>query len=325
MSQQLIIENIVKTLGLREESVNNTVQLLNDGATIPFISRYRKEKTGGLDEIQVKDISEKLEYYTELEKRKKTILQTIKDQDKLTPALEKEIITCMDKHKLEDLYLPYKPKKRTRATIAKEKGLEPLADIIWMQANIKASKEDILSKYLNPEAGVKNTSEALSGALDIIAEKISDDADIRGRLRNYIISNALVVSKAKKDWENQKSKFETYYNFSEQIKKSPSHRILAIRRGEKEGVLSSKIEIDDEWAISFIESRVIKNKNFIFFADLINGIKDSFKRLIFPSLETEVFNLKMDEAEKEAINVFSKNLKNLLLIPSCWTQKNYGR
>jgi len=315
MNQQFILQNIIKDLNLNENSVKNTVELLNQDATIPFIARYRKEKTDGLDETQIRNIGEKLEYYTELEKRKSTIINSIQEQGKLTSELEKEILSCTEKQKLEDIYLPYKQKKRTRATIAKEKGLSPLADLIMLQMPTRGSKQEILSRYINPEKGVETEKDALAGALDIIAEEISDRADIRGWLRNFVLNKGLIVSEAKKEWKDQKSKFETYYEFSEQVKNSPSHRILAIRRGEKEKVLSYKIETEEERALTFIESKVITNNNSLFYGDLINTVNDSYKRLIFPSIETEVFNLKLEEAEKESINVFAKNLKNLLLAP----------
>jgi uncharacterized protein len=307
---------IAQELKINENSVNKTIELLKEGATIPFIARYRKEKTGGLDETQIKNIKERFEYYTELEKRKETILETIKEQGKLTPELEKEIICCIEKQKLEDIYLPYKPKKRTKATIAKEKGLEPLAELILAQLSTKNTKEEILSKYINSEKGVNTKEEALSGALDIIAEKISDRADIRSYLRKTTYEYGLVVSKVKKDFKNHKTKFETYYDFSENVKKSPSHRILAMQRGEKEGVLSWKLEVDEDKALDFIDDKIFKtDKNYIFYNDLLDAIEDAYKRLIFPSIQTEVLNLKIEEAEKEAINVFSKNLKNLLLSP----------
>ncbi|MEI8390227.1 MAG: Tex family protein [bacterium] len=306
---------IAQELGIKETSVNHTIELFNNDATIPFIARYRKEKTGGLDETQIKNIKERFEYYTELKKRKETIIKTIKEQGKLTPELETEILSCTEKQKLEDLYLPYKQKKRTKATIAKEKGLEPLADLIFAQLPTKTSREEILLKYINPEKGVKKQEEALSGALDIVAEKISDRADIRSSIRNIAYQQGLVVSKVKKEFKEQKTKFETYYDFSEPVKKSPSHRILAMQRGEKEGVLSWKLEVNEENALDIIDDKIIKNDDFIFYDDLLNAIEDSFKRLIFPSVETEVLNLKIEEAEKEAINVFSKNLKNLLLSP----------
>ncbi len=225
-----ITKNIAKELEINENSVENTIQLLKDDATIPFIARYRKEKTGNLDETQIKNIKERFEYYTELEKRKQTVLQTVKDQGKLTPALEKEILSCTEKQKLEDIYLPYKPKKRTRATIAKEKGLEPLADLILAQ---------------QPYKGTPPSKDELSGAKDIIAEKISDRADIRGYLRKMTYNEGKIVSKVKKEFKGKKTKYETYYDFSEPVKKSPSHRILAMQRGEKEKVLSWKKLLDD--------------------------------------------------------------------------------
>ena len=315
MNQNFIIDNISKDLDIKEISVKNTVELFSEGATIPFIARYRKERTNGLDEVQIKNIGEKYEYYKELEKRKETILQTIKEQEKLTPLLEKEILICTDKQKLEDIYLPYKPKKRTRATIAKEKGLEPLADIIWMQLPLKGSKDEIVSKFINPEKGVNSEEEALSGAIDILAEKISDNASIRSWLRQFSTSKGYITSKVKKEWKEQKSKFENYYDFSEPIAKCPSHRFLAIKRGSAEGVLTFKLEIDNDFALDNIESKVLTNKSFIFAQEIKDAVKDSFKRLIFPSIETEIMNTKSEEADTEAIDVFAKNLKNLLLAP----------
>ncbi|MCK5177757.1 MAG: helix-hairpin-helix domain-containing protein, partial [Candidatus Aenigmarchaeota archaeon] len=200
--------------------------------------------------------------------------------------------------------------------VAKEKGLEPLALLIFAQLPVKNSRDEILSKYINFEKGVKTTDEALSGALDIIAEKISDRADIRSYLRKTTYNQGNIVSKVKKDFKDKKTKFETYYDFSELVKKSPSHRILAMQNGEKEKVLSWKIEVDEDTALEFIDSKVLKiDKQYIFYEDILDAVDDSFKRLIFPSLEKEVLNLKIEEAEKEAINVFSKNLKNLLLSP----------
>lgn len=310
-----INKNIAQELGINPASVNNTIELLKDAATIPFIARYRKEKTNGLDETQIKNIKERFDYYTVLEKRKESILQIIKGQDKLTPELEKDILNCTDKQKLEDMYLPYKQKKRTKATIAKEKGLEPLADLIFAQHPTKNTKTEILSKFINPERDVKTKEEALSGALDIIAEKISDMANVRSYLRKMTLESGKVVSKVKKEFKDQKTKFETYYDFSEPVKRSPSHRILAMQRGEKEGVLSWKLELDEDTAINYIDDIVIKDENGMFFDDLLTASEDAFKRLIFPSIQTEVLNLKIEEAEKEAISVFSKNLKNLLLAP----------
>lgn len=313
MNTEFILEYIRKDLNISEQSVKNTVNLLNEGATVPFISRYRKEKTGSLDEIQVRNISEKLQYYTELENRKDTILKTISEQGKLTPELEKQITHCKEKQILEDLYLPYKPKKRTRATIAKEKGLEPLADFILGQEIITGSRNEIAAKFINIEKGVENELQALSAAHDIVAEKISDNATVREVLRNLIQNTGIILSKVKKEYAGQKTKFEMYYDFSQAIKNMQSYRILAIRRGSNEEIISWKITVDDKKSIELIESRIIKDQNSIFHEDLLISIKDSYKRLIFPSLEIEVFLLKIEEAEKEAINIFSRNLRNLLL------------
>lgn len=311
MSNNFIIENITAELGLKNWQVENTVALFEEGATIPFISRYRKEKTGELDETQVKQVSERLEYYKELQKRKETILKTVEEQGKLTPELKNKIENCKEKQILEDLYLPYKPKKRTRAQIAREKGLEPLANIIFEQKNLK--REEILKQYINPEKEVNTSEEALKGALDIIAETIADNAEIKGYLRDFTYKTGLIISKVKKDWQDKKSKFENYYDFQEPVKKIPSHRLLAIKRGSKEGVLTHKITVNEDSALDYIDSKVIKNKNDAFHEDILDAIDDSFERLIFPSIETEVLNMKIEEAETEAINVFAKNLKNLLL------------
>ena len=315
MSKQFIISNIAKDLGLNDLSVKNTVELFEDGATIPFIARYRKEKTHGLDETDIRSISEKLEYYIELEKRKETILKTIEGQDKLTAGLKQKILGCTDKNMLEDMYLPFKPRKRTRATIAKEKGLGPLAELIYLQHNITGTKKSIISKYIDPKKGVQTYEDALTGALDIIAEKISNNEFIRRLVRNNVQKRGRICSKAKKDWIEKHSKFQDYYEFSELIQRSPSHRMLAIRRGSSEDVLTWKIEVDEEHIIGLIESKVVKRNDFLFNTELKVAVKDSFKRLIFPSIEKEVFNLKMDGAEKEAIKVFSKNLRNLLISP----------
>ena len=298
MSTQFIISNIAKDLKLNDLSVKNTVELFEDGATIPFIARYRKELTHGLDETFIRSISEKLEYYNELEKRKVTILRIIEDQDKLTAGLKQKILGCNDKNILEDMYLPFKPRKSTRATIAKEKGLGPLADLIYLAQNITGTKKSIVSKYIDPKKGVPTYEDALTGALDIIAEIISNDELIRGLVRNNVAKRGRISSKAKKDWIEKQSKFQDYYEFSELIQRSPSHRMLAIRRGSSEDVLTWKIEVDEEQIISLIESNVIKRNDFLFNKELEVAVKNSFKRLIFPSIEKEVFNLKMEEAEK---------------------------
>jgi uncharacterized protein len=315
MNKEFIVNNIIKDLNLKKVAVENTINLFEDGATIPFVARYRKEMTQNLDETDVRLISERLEYYKELEKRKETVLKTINEQGKLTPLLEKKILECRDKTILEDIYLPYKPKKTTKATIAKGKGLGPLADFIYAQKNNGKKKEDIVAPFINTDKKVETYEDALNGALDIIAEILSDNETIRSWIRDKLRSAGRIVSKVKKDWKEKESKFRSYYDFCENLKESPSHRMLAIQRGTKENVLSWKIDINEEPAIKFMESFIIKNKDFIFYDELSRSIYDSYKRLLFPSIEKEVFNLKIEEAEKEAIKVFSRNLRNLLLKP----------
>jgi protein Tex len=298
-----------------QNSLQNTLQLLSEGATIPFIARYRKEKTNNLDEEQLRTIESKYKYYIDLEKRKETIIETITSQEKLTPALEKQINQCKDKNILEDLYLPYKPKRRTRAAIAREKGLEPLANIIIEQKLTSGSKEQVIEPYVNSEKGVNTIKEALGGALDIIAEHISDNAAIRGWIRNYVYNNGNLTAKVKKEFEKEKTKYEMYYDFQEPVKRIPSHRMLAIRRGIGEKVLSASIEIEHTRILDFIERQILITQKSIFNSDITLAIEDSLKRLIFPSIENEILNLKKTEADEEAISVFSKNLRSLLLAP----------
>jgi len=319
-----MIKVITRDLQLDENGVRNTIKLLEEDCTIPFISRYRKELTGSLDENAVENISDKLAYYKELENRKATILKTIAEQEKLTPELEKKIIQCLDKTVLEDLYLPYKPKKRTKATIAREKGLEPLAIILWQQQEKITDKKKLVEKYLNPEHGIVTYEDALSGALDIVAEQIADNSVIRGWVREMVKQYGLLVSKVKKTWIGKPSKYQTYYDYSEPLVSIPSHRMLAIRRGAVEDVLTWKIEVDDAKIIDFIEREVIKNQQFCFMAELKEAARDGYKRLIFPSMETESFNLRMETNELDAIDVFSRNLKNLLLSPPAGSKMILG-
>ncbi|MCK5306759.1 MAG: RNA-binding transcriptional accessory protein, partial [Candidatus Omnitrophica bacterium] len=312
---EFIITNIVKDLRLKDSGVSSVVELIGEGATIPFISRYRKEKTGGLDEVAIRNISEKLEYFSELEKRKGTILKTIESLGKLTAELKDAILGCVEKNRLEDFYLPYKPKRTTRATVAREKGLEPLADIIFAQKDIAGSKEDLVLKYVNPEKGVNSYEEVLRGALDIIAERIADTENIRGWIRKFFLEKGEIIVKPRKEWKDKKSKFENYYAFAQNLMKTPPHRMLAIRRGANEEVLSWRIAVDEEQILDFMNSAVIKNDSFLFKEELEKTLKDSYKRLLAVSIEAEVFVLKMVDADQEAIKVFETNLKNLLLSP----------
>jgi len=315
-TQQNIISWISEELSLNEGSVTATVSMLGQGDTVPFISRYRKERTGNLTETEVRGVADKLQYYIELETRKETILKSIDEQKKLTPELKKQIELCREKTKLEDIYLPYKPKRTTKATIAKQKGLEPLAQMILAQdimVSKTVNKDEIVSKFLNKEKGVLTVKDALTGAIDIIAEQISDNALYRGLIRNFILTTGVLKSKVKKGLEDQKTKFEMYYDYSEPIKAIVSHRILAIRRGAKEGILTWKIDVDNEQAIETIAAKIVKTNMALFYPELWTAMKTAFDRHLYPSLQVEIFIAKMEEADKEAIKVFATNAKNLLL------------
>ena len=316
MSAKDIITWISEDLDINSSSVSATVSMLSQGDTVPFISRYRKERTGNLTETQVRDISDKLGYYIELETRKETILKSIEEQKKLTPELKAQILECKEKTKLEDIYLPFKPKRTTKATIAKQKGLEPLAQLILAQdimVNKKINKDDYVAKFLSKEKGVLTIKDALTGAIDIIAEQISDNATFRDLIRTFILKTGVIKSKVKKGFEEQKTKFEMYYDYSEPIKAIVSHRILAIRRGAKEGILTWKIDVDNEQAIDIIASKIVKTNMALFYPELWTAMKTAFDRHLYPSLQVEIFLAKMEEADTEAIKVFATNAKNLLL------------
>lgn len=316
MSAERIINWISTDLSLPQGGVKNTVVMLSDGDTVPFISRYRKEKTGNLTEINIRDIADKLQYYVELETRKETVLKSIEEQKKLTLELKKQIEECKEKTKLEDIYLPYKPKRQTKATIAKAAGLDPLAvEILEQKLSMKENKDEVVKKYLNTKKGIDTLEKAITGAIDIIAEQISDDAAIRGMLRNFMTVNGNIRSKATKAAENVKTKYDMYYNYSEPVKAIAAHRLLAIRRGTKEKILSWKIELEDDNAIDLILSKVATNNRSLFYPELFTAVKTAYERHLYPSLQVEIFLSKMEEADKDAINVFATNAKNLLLAP----------
>ncbi|MDO5564700.1 MAG: Tex family protein [Eubacteriales bacterium] len=305
-----IYKQIAKELDIKISQVESAIKLLDEGCTVPFISRYRKEATGSLNDEQLRNLNDRLEYLRSLEERKHTVLDSIIKQDKLTPELKNQIEECNTLVMLEDLYRPYKPKKRTKATIAKEKGLEPLADKIMLQ-DAKQKLERYAKKYVSEEKNVLNEQDAIDGALDIIAENISDIADYRAYIRNYTLESGLIVSKAKD--ETEKNVYEQYYNYNESIKKIVPHRILAIDRGEKEKKLKVNIEIDKEIIINYLQEKIIINDNEFTKPYLQKVIIDSFERLIWPSIENEVRTILSDKAEEQAIDVFSKNLTQLLM------------
>ncbi len=304
---------IAQELNLKAFQVANTVELLDTGNTVPFIARYRKEATGKLDEDQIRSIEDRIKYLRMLEDRKNAIIKSIDEQGKLTPELKKKIRSSMKLQEVEDLYLPYKPKKRTRATVAKEKELEPLAEMMLAQQWETGTPEEVASEFVDKEKGVENPQDALAGARDIVAEVISDDADIRKKIREFTRKNGLLRSQAKNP--DQQSEYELYYDFSEPISKLKPHRILAINRGEREEFLKVHIDVDVEKVLPEIRKIYITNDKSIFLPHLEESIADAYKRLIAPSIEREIRNELTESADEHAINVFATNLKNLLLQP----------
>lgn len=306
---EAIYRIISNQLHLNIQPVRATIKLLNEGASIPFISRYRKEITGGLDEVQIESINKQLNDLIELDKRKSTVLKTIKELDKLTPELENRIKDTWDLTTLEDLYLPYKPKRRTRAEIARENGLEPLAHSVMLNQNANCSNS--ISKYFNEN--IKNVEDALKGTQDIIAEWVNENETVRNTLRRYYENNAVIQSKLIKGKEEEGEKFQDYFNFEEPLKKCASYRLLAMRRGENEKTLRVNIiPADDEILLDKIYREVVKGKGYN--ADIVEiATEDSYKRLLKPAIETEFNNLSKTKADEESIVVFKENLKQLLL------------
>ena len=312
---------IAKELNLSVKAVENTLELLNNGATIPFISRYRKEQTGGLDEVNIGLIKDLYNKEAELSKRKETVIKTITEAGKMTKELLQQIEDCSNVAQLEDLYLPFKPKRRTKAQIAKEKGLEPLAQFIMIQRenNIEQKARAFIS------SDIKDVNEAIKGAQDIIAELFSEDQRARQMLRKNMQHEAIIVAKQKKGIEitEEALKYKDYFNYSELLKRCSSHRLLAINRGEKEGFLSINIELDDDTFIQRVARFFIKSNGKA--AQLIHeAIEDGYKRLLFPAIKNEVLALAKEQADAEAIKVFSENLRQLLLAAPLGQKRTLG-
>ena len=305
-----INEKLIEEFKLKAFQVENAIKLIDEGNTIPFIARYRKEQTGEMSDEQLRDMFERLTYLRNLEKRKEEVVRLIDEQGKLTEELQAEIEKSETMTEVEDLYRPYKQKKRTRATIAKEKGLEPLALLIYAQESTDAIDE-LAAQFIDAEKGVETIEDAKKGAMDIIAEMISDVAEYRKNIRQLIYKVGLIVSKASKE---EKSVYDMYYDYSEAVAKIPSHRILAINRGEKEEFLKVKIDGTDEEIISYLIKETIK-PNSAYEEILTETVEDSYKRLIKPSVENEVRNELTEKAEEQAIKVFGQNGKKLLLQP----------
>lgn len=303
---------IAAELSISRTSVQAVIQLLEEGNTIPFIARYRKEATGNLDEVQIKAIQERYGYLRELEERKQTILASIESQGKLTDDLRNQITRCETKTLLEDLYLPYKPKRRTRAMIAREKGLEPLAEMI-LQQSIAGHPDGAALVFINKELGVEDSDSALSGARDIVAEKIAENAAVRAAVREAFASEGIIKSKVRPEKAAEPTKFEQYYDFKEAVRTIPSHRYLAIRRGEREEVLDFSIEVEPEPVLRQIEKIAELNASSPFSGQLRLAIADAFHRLLCPSVETDIrLDLKW-ASDRSAVAVFAENLRHLLL------------
>lgn len=313
---------IATALKLPVHRVENTLKLLQGGATIPFISRYRKEATGGLDEVQIGDIHTRYEKLCELAKRKETVLSTIEEQGKLTDALRERITNCWDTTELEDIYLPFKPKRKTRAEVARQKGLEPLAMLLLMQRENNLSAR--VRSFVKGE--VKDEEDALKGARDIIAEQVNEDERARNLIRNQFSRQAMIISKVVKGKEKEEAalKYRDYFDFSEPLKKCTSHRLLAIRRGEAEGILKVSITPDDETACTERLERQYVHGNGECSAQVAEAVNDAYKRLLKPAIETEFSVLSKEKADEEAIRVFAENLRQLLLAPPLGQKRTMG-
>jgi len=302
---------IAEALNLSPRQVEKTIELLEGGATVPFIARYRKEATGSLNEVQIAAIRDMLIKCKELDKRRESIVQSIEEQGKLTAELEKQLLSAETMTELEDLYLPYKPKRKTRASMAVEKGLEPLANSIMLQQNVDI--ETLAAKYVNAEKGVADPDDALAGARDIIAERINEDTTARNRMRTLYRRSAMLTAKVAKGKEEEGEKYSSWFDWEENMMKAPSHRILAMFRGENEGFLKVKIQpSDDDDAINQLERQFVKGNNDSS-EQMKLAIKDSYKRLLAPSMQTEFYNILKERADTEAIKVFAENLRQLLL------------
>ena len=305
--------------GIEPEYIRNLIALTEEGATIPFIARYRKERTGNMDEVKIAELREMYCRFQELEKRKASVMETIRQQEKLTDRLEQQIRECGDLQTLEDIYLPFKPKRQTRAAKAREKGLEPLAAILMKQEN--GDVEGRAARFVKGE--VKDEAEALQGARDIIAEWVNESEAARSRTRRQVEREAFVWAKVVKGKEKEGEKYADYFDFREPLKRCPSHRMLAIRRGEAEGILKVGVEINDGQALEGLERIFVKNDNDA--SEQVKvAVKDAYKRLLFPSVESENLLLFKQKADEEAIRVFAENLRQLLLAPPLGNKRVLG-
>lgn len=310
--EQRIIQQIGKDMQVEARYVKNIITLLEEGNTVPFIARYRKEKTGEADEVLIRQVQEAWNYANQLETRKKEVIRLIQEQGKLTESIKKSIQQASKLQEVEDLYRPYRPKRRTKATVAKEKGLEPLALFLMSMPNNPVEEE--AEKYISVEKEVNNTEDALQGAMDIIAEQVADDPEKRKIIRTFTFKNGNLVVMKKKDADDPQRVYEMYYDYEEPIKQIPSHRVLAINRGEKENVLRVSVSVDEERVYPLVEKGVVNEKSSAY-PYLKEACKDAYHRLIAPAIERDIRKELSEKAEERAIYIFSENLKNLLLEP----------
>ncbi|MFB5663937.1 Tex family protein [Alteribacillus sp. HJP-4] len=312
--KETLVKHITTQLSMKQKWVENIIDLLEEGNTVPFIARYRKEQTGSADEIQIRDVQDAWKYGQQLNERKQEVLRLINEQNKLTEDLQKEIEAADKLQKVEDLYRPYKQKRRTRATVAKEKGLEPLAEWIFSQPR-EGSLQEKGEEFISEENEVTSVEDALNGASDIMAEWISDDPEIRAHLRTHTMKNAYIVSSEKKKENDEQGVYEMYYEYEEPVRKVPAHRVLAMNRGEKEDVLKVSLRISEGPVFNYLEKHIIKRFGSPSVSAITAAYEDAYKRLIAPAIEREIRKEMTEKAEEQAIHIFSENLKNLLLQP----------
>ncbi|KRD88266.1 RNA-binding transcriptional accessory protein [Bacillus sp. Root147] len=308
-----IVQRVSKEVEISQKQVQNVIALVEDGNTVPFIARYRKEQTGALDEVQIRNILDSWNYLMNLEERKEEVLRLIEEQGKLTEELAAQIHQAKKLQQVEDLYRPFKQKRRTKATVAKEKGLEPLAQ--WLLSFPRSDVKNEAQTYINEEAGVESSDEAIQGALDIVAEQISDEASYRQWIRTTTVKDGIIVTSVKDPEKDEKNIYEMYYEYTEAVKRIVPHRILAMNRGEKDGILKVSIDAPTDRILSYLHKQVIKKRDCSAESYIISAIEDAYKRLIEPSIEREIRKELSEKAEERAIHIFSENLRKLLLQP----------
>ncbi|RBN39967.1 RNA-binding transcriptional accessory protein, partial [Priestia megaterium] len=308
-----MVQRVSKEVEISQKQVQNVIALVEDGNTVPFIARYRKEQTGALDEVQIRNILDSWNYLMNLEERKEEVLRLIEEQGKLTEELAAQIHQAKKLQQVEDLYRPFKQKRRTKATVAKEKGLEPLAE--WLLSFPRSDVKNEAQTYINEEAGVQSSDEAIQGALDIVAEQISDEASYRQWIRTTTVKDGIIVTSVKDPEKDEKNIYEMYYEYTEAVKRIVPHRILAMNRGEKDGILKVSIDAPTDRILSYLHKQVIKKRDSSAESYIISAIEDAYKRLIEPSIEREIRKELSEKAEERAIHIFSENLRKLLLQP----------